>query len=417
MFGISSAKWKWILAILILANIGYYFYNGWGLVTVKVKDAPLGKVVRSIEWQGWVKIYTNLPPDSKVTMYVDHVSLAEAMESLAANVDVPPAPDGDGGPNSNQPNRTRPRGGGGGFGGLFGPPPGAGGTTNAGGQAAAPGGVTRTPPPGGRGGGFGGRAQWNLAFFVAPTAAQVKTEIRAFESGDAGDDADAKVYTYGTQIQLIADDNITTTPDPRLQNWAGYKPPDPSEVAAASQASASASPDGSVTPADPTAPTTPTMQTYLQAFAQSANIWIMAPDSWSPPVSAPPPGASIIDAVKNFVSGSHGAVTQAFILRAGRGGARGGTQLTGDDAWADRMLNAINGLPADQRPDAIAQLHQEVQFRKALQALPPEQRRQKMAQHFAERMLYGERLSRLSPEKRAKVYQRMIMMRTASRTQ
>ena len=79
----------WLLGFLIVANIFYHYYLNWGLITVKVHDAPLGKVIRSIEWQGWVKIYTNLDLTSKVTMYVDHVPLAEAMETLAVNVDVP----------------------------------------------------------------------------------------------------------------------------------------------------------------------------------------------------------------------------------------------------------------------------------------------------------------------------------------
>jgi hypothetical protein len=109
------------------------------------------------------------------------------------------------------------------------------------------------------------------------------------------------------------------------------------------------------------------------------------------------------------VGNSHGYVTQAIVLRSGRGGARGA--VANDDSWEDRMRNAINGLPADEKPDAIAQLNQEVDFRKSLAALPPEQRRQKMFQHFAEKMLYGERLSRLSPEKRAQAYKRMLAMR------
>src|SRR5580698_618535 len=75
-----------IIAFLILANIINYIYWNWGLITVKVADAPLNKVIKSIEWQGWVTIYTNLPPDAKVTMYVDHVPLAEAMETLASSV-------------------------------------------------------------------------------------------------------------------------------------------------------------------------------------------------------------------------------------------------------------------------------------------------------------------------------------------
>ena len=389
MFGISSSKWKWIFGLLVVANVVSYLYNNWGLVTVKVTDAPLNKVISSIEWQGWVKIYTNLPPDSKVTMYVDHVPLAEAMETLAANVDVPPPnPDDDTNP---RPNRDRP-------GGFAGTPPAGGGPGR---------------PPGGRGGGgFGRQAQWNLAFFVAPTSTQVKQEIREFETSDPA--SDAKVFAYGTQMQLIAGDSMTTAADPRLQAWPGVKPVDPTDAAPTTPMVSNQTGDSPTDP--PAASTPPTLQTYLQDFAASANIWIMAPGSWAPEVaSAPPANSSIIRAVENFIGGSHGAVTQALVLRAGRGGARGDF-AGGDNGWEDRMRNAINGLPPDERPDALDQLKQEVQFRKDLQSLPPEQRRQKFFQHFAERMIYGERLSRLSPEKRAKMYQRMVAMRAAART-
>jgi hypothetical protein len=410
MFGIKLNKWGWLLIGLVVANIAFYFYNNWGLITVKVKDEPLSKVIRSIEWQGWVKIYTNLPLDTKVTMYADHVPLAEAMETLAANVDVPPPPsDGsdDGAPGRDRANRANgPQGG------LAGAPPGGGGFFGR------PGGGG---PPGGRGGGFGGRAQWNLAFFVAPTSTEAKQEIREFQFSDPG--SDAKVYTYGTQIQLIANDDITT-PDPRLQSWPGMKPVDPSASLAQTptdaQTNAATPIQTGNDPADPPAPAAPNLQTYLQAFAQSANIWIMTPGSWAPEVSrAPPPNSSIIRAVENMVSGSHGAVIEALVLRAGRGGARGnrGDFAGNDDAWADRMRKAINGLPSDERPVAIDQLNKEVQFRKDLRSLPPGQRRQKMFQHMAERMIYGERLSRLSPEKRAQVYQRMIALRAAARAQ
>jgi len=412
MFGISYTKWKWIIGLLILANIAYYYYSEWGLVSVKANDAPLSKVISSIEWQGWVKIYTNLPPDTKVTMYVDHVPLAEAMETLAANVDAPPpSTDGTDGarPNQDRPARTgdQPAG-------VAGAPPTGGGPGGTGAQGGGPQGGG-----GGRGGGFGGRgAQWNLAFFVAPTAAQVKQEIRQFQASDSDDDA--KVYTYGTQMQLIATESMEITADPRLQSWPGVKPAPPTPVDAQATTAATSDQTGNGQ-ADPPADTPPTIQTYLQAFAESSNIWIMAPGSWAPEVrSAPPPNASIITAIKNLITGSHGAMTQAIVLRAGRGGPRGGTGTRGDvagndDAWADRMRNAISGLPPDERPDAVVQLDQEVQFRKDLRAVPTEQRRQKMRQHMMERMVYGERLSRLSPEKRALVYQRMLTLRAAAK--
>ena len=404
MFGTNeTAKWLWLLAGLVVANVAYYIYENWGLVTVKVKDEPLAEVIHSIEWQAWVKIYTNLPPDSKVTMYADHVPLAEAMETLAANVDVPP-------PAPGQDDGTRPRR----------DPPGSlsgnGASTHASGfggpngGAGPAGGPPGAPGFGRGGGGFGRRAEWNLAFFVGPTTTQVKQEIRQFEAGDP--DIDAKVYTYNSQIQMIADDTVTATPDPHAQAWPGVRPapaPDPSATAANAASGGDAQPD-------PPANTPPTVQTYFADFAQAANIWIMATGSWTPEVARPPVADdSIVRAVKDFVSSEHGVVTEALVLRAGRGGPRGDA-LANDDAWADRTRNAINGLPADQRPAALDHLTQEVAFRKSLQSLPPDERRQKMFQHFAERMLYADR-SRLSPEKRAKIYQRMITMRQAAKAQ
>ena len=406
-------KWLRVLLALIVANIAYYLYLNWGLVTVKVTDAPLGKVINSIEWQTWggPKIYTNLPLDTKVTMYVDHVPLAEALETLAVNVDVPPPADGD---DNGRPRRDRPPGADGPPGGPPGNAPVAlGGAVGQPPAGAPPGGGPRGP--GGRGG-FARGAQWNLAFFVGPTDAQVNQEIREFQADDPN--TDTKIYSYGAQLELISTDSTTTAPDPRLQSWPGMKPPpDPATApAAADSASTNAAPSqpGGNSPAA-ASDGPPTVHTYLQALAEAANIWIMAPDSWAPAASAPSPSASIISAIKNLVSSSHGVVKEAFVIRVGRGGQRGGPP--NDDAWADRMQNAINGLPPDERPDALAQLNKEVQFRKEVQALPPEQRRQKMFQHFAERMIYGERLARLSPEKRALVYQRMIAMRTAAKAQ
>lgn len=418
----ENKKWVWALVVLVVANIGYYFYSNWGLVTVKVHEVPLSKVISSIEWQGWVKIYTNLPPDTKVSMYCDHVPLSEAMETLAANVDVPPPPDAgdDGG-------RQR------GFG--FGSGPGQTGGTNAASASAptgastngapvAAGGATGNPGgqggpggdrlPGGRFGGGGGgfrAAQWNLAFFVAPTKAQVAQEIRAFQSDDSN--SDNKVYTYGTPSQIFSTDTTTVAPDPAKQTWPGYKPPPPPDpnVQAGTNGASNGSPGQAAdNQPDPNAP--PTVHTYLEALAQAANIWIMAPGTWTPQVAPPAANGSIIGAVKNLVGSAHGVVVQALVLRAGRGGAPGSRN---DDNWEDRMMNAINGLPADERPDAIEQLHKEIDFRKSLANLSPEERRKKFAEHFVERMLYGERMDRLSPERRARMYVRMIQARQAAK--
>jgi hypothetical protein len=379
-----------IILFLILANIVNYLYWNWGLITVKVTDAPLNKVISSIEWQGWVRIYTNFPPDSTVSMYVDHVPLAEAMESLAANVTPPP--------DANPPDRP------GGDAPPGGPPP------PGGAPPGGPGG------PGGRGGGFGrggfgggGGAQWNLAFFVAPTSAQVKAEIQAFQSGTPDDDL--KVYTYPTPFQMVASDDDMPAADPRAQSWPGYKPPAPPP--APTDGSAPSSPD----PAAADTNATPTVHTYLQAFAQSANVWIMAPASWDPTVTSPPPAnSSLIRAIKNFISSSRGSVTQAIILRRGRGGARGGTRGGGGfadiDATADRLRNAINGLPEEARADALTQLDQEVKFFHDVQLAPPEDRPKMIREHMMSKR--GNGFNRMSPQKRAQMYARLVANREAA---
>jgi hypothetical protein len=69
--------------VLLLGNIGYRIWAGWGLVTVKATDAPLSTVIRSIEKQGGIRIRTNLEPDRPVTMNVKKVPLSYALEVLA----------------------------------------------------------------------------------------------------------------------------------------------------------------------------------------------------------------------------------------------------------------------------------------------------------------------------------------------
>jgi hypothetical protein len=444
-----TLKWGGItILVLIVANVILHIYWNWGLITVKVQDAPLSKVISSIEWQGWVKIYTNLPPDTKVTMYVDHVPLAEAMDTLAVNVsgrpngaDRPrdggngpgagpgqngggnPPPGGPGTIAANGPGNPPPAGGPGGPGGN-GPGGGAGGPPNAGapnggGQGGGPGGngggFRGGRGGGGFGGGFGGGAQWNLAFFVAPSSTQVKAEIQNFQDGTTDDDT--RVYTYPTPLNMLASDPDMPSADPRLQKWPGYKAPDPA-------ATPPSAPNGqAATPApDPAANANPNVQTYLQAFAESSNIWIMTPGSWDTDVASPPPAnPSIISAIKKFVSNSRGSVTQAIVLRMGRGARSGGNFAGGGggfgnmDVMFDRVDNAINGLPPDARADAQAQLANEKQFYQSVQAADPADRPKMIQDHMMTKALNDPRLNKMSPEKRASRYARAVSAREAVR--
>jgi hypothetical protein len=341
-----------IIAILLLANIISYILSNWGLITVKVTDAPLGQVIKSIERQGWVTICTDMPLDTKVTMWVDHVPLPEAMESLTADV--------------------------------------------------------------------GG--QWHLGFFAAPTSAAVKQEIIAFQTGSVGDDI--KTYNYPTPLAMLSssnDDDGLPASNPYLQTWPGYHAPPPAPVQTADNSANNADGQAPDPPPAPPAPPT-TLQDYLQAVAQEADVWIMTPGSWAPNVPAPPANISISRAVKDLVSDAHGSVQQVIVLRGrqrrGQGGGQRGNFAGGDTGWAymqDRIQNAINGLPAEARPEATAQLQQEVKFRQDLQAAPPDQRMAMMRNHFMNRM--GQNNWRRSPAKRAQMYQRAVSNRQAARGQ
>jgi hypothetical protein len=82
---------------------------------------------------------------------------------------------------------------------------------------------------------------------------------------------------------------------------------------------------------------------------------------------------------------------------------------------ADRMRNAINGLPPDERSEANEQLTQEVAFFQSVRTAPPEQRMQMLQQHMTERMADNPNGNgRRSPEKRAQRYQRLVQNRQAS---
>lgn len=349
-----------LVAFLVVANIIYYIYAGWGLITVKVTDAPLGKVIKSIEWQGWVKIYSSLDPDTKVTMNVDHVPLAEAMATLAVNVN----------------------------------------------------------------------GQWKLGFFAAPTAAEVKQQIAAFQAGSdkRGKDDDVKIYTYPTMLDMIAADSEASASDPREQSWPGMKPAPATPPPAPAAGDGNASPDASASPKeqDKSEEDPHSVRHYLKAFAKAADIWIMVPKSWEATVPADPaPNSSIAGAVSQLVKSAGGSVTQAIILRSSGGprgivsdGGRGGGNFYDDDdqwnAMTDRIRNAIKGLPPEEREDATSELENENSFRKSMKSVDPKLRKELTRKHVMEKMArMGGRMARMAPEKRAQMYQRMVAARIA----
>lgn len=73
------------VALVLGALLVVRWISGWGLVTLHVADAPLGKVIGEIARQGRVRVESSLDPLKTVTLDVEKVTPAEALETLSAN--------------------------------------------------------------------------------------------------------------------------------------------------------------------------------------------------------------------------------------------------------------------------------------------------------------------------------------------
>lgn len=76
------------IAAVIAVVMVWKWVAGWGYVTLDVHQVPLAKVIKSIEWQGGVKISTNADPATPVTLIVDHVPAYEAVDALATAIEA-----------------------------------------------------------------------------------------------------------------------------------------------------------------------------------------------------------------------------------------------------------------------------------------------------------------------------------------
>jgi hypothetical protein len=71
--------------VLALALVCYFWPDG--LITLDFKDAPVSKIISSIERQGHVRIGTNVPPETLVTIQMKRVSLMDALETLSVRIE------------------------------------------------------------------------------------------------------------------------------------------------------------------------------------------------------------------------------------------------------------------------------------------------------------------------------------------
>ncbi len=71
--------------VLVLAAVWYFWPDG--LITLDFNNAPVSKVISSIERQGHVRIGTNVPPETPVTIHMKKVTLMDALETLSVRVE------------------------------------------------------------------------------------------------------------------------------------------------------------------------------------------------------------------------------------------------------------------------------------------------------------------------------------------
>lgn len=71
--------------VIVLGLVSFFWPDG--LISLNFKDAPVSKVISSIERQGHVRIATNVPPETLVTMQMKSVPLMEALETLAVRIE------------------------------------------------------------------------------------------------------------------------------------------------------------------------------------------------------------------------------------------------------------------------------------------------------------------------------------------
>jgi hypothetical protein len=76
-----------LLALLVLWG-GWQLYAGWGLVTMNVQDAPIGKVLSAISRQGGIEIVSDLAPETKVSLQVKRMPPVEALDIVAVRTDA-----------------------------------------------------------------------------------------------------------------------------------------------------------------------------------------------------------------------------------------------------------------------------------------------------------------------------------------
>ena len=82
-----KAAYAGIALGLLALWAAWQVYDGWGLVTLDLKEVPAGKVLSAISRQGGIEIATDLDPATPVSIQVKRVSPLEALDIVAVRTE------------------------------------------------------------------------------------------------------------------------------------------------------------------------------------------------------------------------------------------------------------------------------------------------------------------------------------------
>lgn len=73
--------------VLLAVNMVWSLISNWGKISLDVNQVPLRKVIAEFERQGHIRLRSNLDPDTPVTLHLEKVPVAAALENLSVVTD------------------------------------------------------------------------------------------------------------------------------------------------------------------------------------------------------------------------------------------------------------------------------------------------------------------------------------------
>ena len=200
-------------------------------------------------------------------------------------------------------------------------------------------------------------SRWRLLYFVAGDQSSLKSAELSWFGGQKPDGWKLVSFPMGGGVNMFTDDPDQAPLDPRGDLWT------PKTAAPAP------------------------VQTFFSEAAQATNAGFAFPEAWNPNVNSAPKPGIVNKVIPKLISAAGGRQDQMFFLtkmtRRGNGDRpQGDGQQLDPDLLAERAQNEINRLPDDERADAQANFDSMQAFRKSLDGMDPDARRDAWMQHM-----------------------------------